>query len=430
MDLAELLNRDCHCISVDRRALEDSMNPGLEELVSLAESHPHLFAASPVFVAHRHVETMGEVVQLLARLPRLEGYRDWALSGAPEVAAADTGPRGVFFGFDFHLAEDGPRLIEVNTNAGGALLCLHLARAQRACCDAVAPLTVGGADAEQIEGRWLETFREEWDHFGASRELRSVAIVDQDPRAQFLYPEMQLFRRLFEDAGLRCEVLDPRELRWDGERLRTANGTVDLVYNRLTDFYLQETTSAALRDAYEARAVAVTPNPHVYALLADKRNLLAFSDDTLLATWGLDDRGREILRRTVPETRLVRPQDADELWSRRKELFFKPRTSHGSRGAFDGGKLTRKTFASILEGSYVAQRKVPPAERTLWVDGEERRLKVDLRCVAYAGEVQLISARLYRGQTTNMRTEGGGLATVFTVPAPASLPDAGAGPGA
>jgi hypothetical protein len=29
--------------------------------------------------------------------------------------------------------------------------------------------------------------------------------------------------------------------------------------------------------------------------------------------------------------------------------------------------------------------------------------------------VQQISARLYRGQTTNLRTPGGGLATVFAI---------------
>ena len=41
-------------------------------------------------------------------------------------------------------------------------------------------------------------------------------------------------------------------------------------------------------------------------------------------------------------------------------------------------------------------------------------LKVDLRAYAYAGEIQFLAARLYRGQTTNMRTPGGGFAPVFT----------------
>ena len=40
-------------------------------------------------------------------------------------------------------------------------------------------------------------------------------------------------------------------------------------------------------------------------------------------------------------------------------------------------------------------------------------LKVDLRNYVYDGEVLLIAARLYQGQTTNFRTPGGGFAPVF-----------------
>lgn len=35
---------------------------------------------------------------------------------------------------NFHLDDKGPRLIGVNTNAGGAFLSAFLAKAQRACC--------------------------------------------------------------------------------------------------------------------------------------------------------------------------------------------------------------------------------------------------------------------------------------------------------
>ena len=50
------------------------------------------------------------------------------------------------------------------------------------------------------------------------------------------------------------------------------------------------------------------------------------------------------------------------------------------------------------------------------VDGVEQDFKVDLRNYVYRGAVQLVSARLYRGQTTNFRTPGGGFAAVFPVP--------------
>ena len=56
------------------------------------------------------------------RVAALPGYRAHTLARAPAVAQHDFGPAGVFMGYDFHLGGDGPRLIEINTNAGGALL--------------------------------------------------------------------------------------------------------------------------------------------------------------------------------------------------------------------------------------------------------------------------------------------------------------------
>jgi hypothetical protein len=38
-----------------------------------------------------------------------------------------------------------------------------------------------------------------------------------------------------------------------------------------------------------------------------------------------------------------------------------------------------------------------------------------MRNYVYRDAVQLVSARLYRGQTTNFRTRGGGFAVVFAV---------------
>lgn len=47
--------------------------------------------------------------------------------------------------------------------------------------------------------------------------------------------------------------------------------------------------------------------------------------------------------------------------------------------------------------------------------GESIALKTDIRLYTYAGELLLDAARLYQGQTTNMRTPGGGFAPVLQV---------------
>jgi hypothetical protein len=104
------------------------------------------------------------------------------------------------------------------------------------------------------------------------------------------------------------------------------------------------------------------------------------------------------------------------LWSDRRNLFFKPATGYGSKAAYRGEKLTKRVWEEIQAGSYVAQAFVPPSQRVIRDAASPLALKLDLRNYVYGGEVQLLAARLYQGQTTNFRTPGGGFAPVFTAP--------------
>jgi hypothetical protein len=56
----------------------------------------------------------------------------WVLSHAPEFSRFEPGPSGAFMGYDFHVVGDDPRLIEINTNAGGASIppCCRLKKKQ------------------------------------------------------------------------------------------------------------------------------------------------------------------------------------------------------------------------------------------------------------------------------------------------------------
>jgi hypothetical protein len=88
----------------------------------------------------------------------------------------------------------------------------------------------------------------------------------------------------------------------------------------------------------------------------------------------------------------------------------------GAKAAYRGDKLTRRVWGEILAGDFVAQALVPPGERLIEVDGLLSELKFDIRAYTYAGQVQLLAARMYAGQTTNFRTQGGGFAPVIVVP--------------
>jgi len=67
----------------------------------------------------------------------------------------------------------------------------------------------------------------------------------------------------------------------------------------------------------------------------------------------------------------------------------------------------------IQSGGYVAQKFIVPPVRAVTRDDEEVELKYDLRVYTYEGRPLLLAARMYQGQTTNLRTSGGGLAPVI-----------------
>ena len=427
IELADRLNADCHCVSLDRKGLEaelERVSPGFHDEVMAGR--PHLFSSSVAFVSAEHVRRMARLVAAVERVVALPAWREHVLAWAPESARHSCAAPGVFLGYDFHLGNTGPQLIEINTNAGGGLLNALLARAQKACCDDVEALLPGDLAGDTPEHLFLEMFRAEWRAFaaavgtrvGAGDTVNRIAIVDAAPPTQYLYPEFVLFRRLFEQAGIAAVICDPQELAFRDGALWHGSERIDLIYNRLTDFALDAPANAALRAAWLADAALVTPHPQAHALYADKRNLVVLSNTALLAKWGVDAETRATLANKIPRTELVLAENADDLWARRKALFFKPAAGYGSKAAYRGDKITKRVFEEVLAGSYIAQALVPPSSRTLKVGEAPVELKLDLRNYVYNGHVQLIAARLWQGQTTNFRTPGGGFAPVLTVPQP------------
>ena len=128
-----------------------------------------------------------------------------------------------------------------------------------------------------------------------------------------------------------------------------------------------------------------------------------------------------MVQAVVPATQAVTAENADALWDQRRGLFFKTAAGFGARAAYRGDKLTRRVWDEIVaNGQYVAQALVPPSERLVRVQDGTQLLKLDIRAYTYRGQVQLLAARTWTGQTTNFRTEGGGFSPVVVVPHPAA----------
>lgn len=416
------LNQECQCVTLDGVALTREVRALLGDDERLFE---RFFAPYGVFLTTTQAQALQQSVAVLERVLALPGFAETVAEPAPGLPRRTT--RGVFMGFDFHLRGEQPALIEINTNAGGALLNTLLRRHQLACCDMMRPLGVDAAWAQSRLDDFRQAFVQEWQRAGRTGQPRVVAIVDDVPEQQFLYAEFRLFAELFEQAGWQALIVDPARLHWRDGRLLADDTVLDLVYNRLTDFDLSEPGHRALREAWLADAVVLTPDPWHHALYADKRNLVRLADPQFLESIGVTAADRALLARLILPAVVVDAARATALWAERRQWFFKPFRGYGSKAAYRGDKLTRGVWQDIVaSGNYIAQRLFPPGERPVLVDGRPGALKFDLRCYTYDGAVQLMAARLYQGQTTNMRTPGGGFAPVF-VPASSNAGECGCG---
>lgn len=407
---AEQLNQDCFCITLNREQLDhilraDDLNQ------DLLATHPQLFSSTTVFISPAQLQQMRNIIDAVERVVSLPAYVQEVLVQAPAIAAYNPGTSGVFMGYDFHLSEQGPQIIEINTNAGGAFLNAALVSAQTECCRAAGTLLP--LLKTQLDQEFIVMFLREWHLQRGEKPLTRIAIVDENPTQQFLYPEFKMAQRLFERNGIDAVIADPSELQFSNGQLLHQGRVIDVVYNRLTDFSLSGESLAHLRQAYETGSVVLTPNPHQYALYANKRNLILLGDAEHLERLGVNEQDRAVLNTAIPKTQAVTASNAEHLWATRKQLFFKPASGFGGRAAYRGDKITKRVWEEILQGDYVAQQIVLPSERGILVDKEQTALKMDVRAYVYNGEIQLLAARLYQGQTTNFRTQGGGFAPVF-----------------
>ena len=349
---------------------------------------------------------MLELVRLIDRISRCSAYRSEVYPQVPEVARFDPGHDAVMMCYDFHLAGDMPRLIEVNTNAGGGLLA-YLAQ------DPSLPIEPESLKPN-FKKRLLQTFAEEIRQFcgdGKTKPQR-IVIIDEEPTQQFLYPEMRAFADLFNSWGVPADIVDPQQLEASADGVWLDGQSVDLIYNRHCDFYLEGEAMAGVRAAYLARKVCLSPNPHAYGLLADKRRLVLWADPVKRADFSLTTGEQALLDKTLPASSLLADLDLQQVWSARKQRVFKPVDSFGSRGVLLGEKISRKRFDELPAATTLVQDLVPPSLTE--VPGTDP-MKTDLRLYAYRDRGLGVTARLYRGQVTNLRTPGGGFARVRVI---------------
>jgi len=346
-----------------------------------------MFLASPIPIAipRGDFERMLSFARKLYRLKNESKYLQMLEQKLPETAKVIPDTPGMLMGFDFHLTDDGPKLIEINNNAGG----LYIEQLK-----GWLPQPEIAEMPGDIEMRLLGMFPLHW---------KTIAIVDEDIEQQFMYPEMEAYARLLESNERKVFLASPESLVLKEEGLYLAAERIDAIYNRHTDFYLDSEPMRHIRDAYMTGKVHLNPHPRSYALLGDKTRMADWWHEGLLEQC-LNDEDIRMIRSVVPEIHLMHEYDPDQAWSERNNWVFKPSARHGGKGVLLGKSISRKRFDAFDREDTVMQRLVPASI----VEINDKPFKFDVRLFTQGENLIAVAGRAWQGQVTNFRAEGSG----------------------
>lgn len=369
--------------------------PALNKQAVESLIHENLISPFIVKLPQSILDQAKSYISTAFRLRKNKNYLELMKPSLEKLGISDPGNHSIMMSYDFHLdTSDQLKLIEINTNAAFYLLGCEL------------------YDCAGIKNPFSENPRElvregvlnELKLFKAAKSNPSIAIIDDQPQSQKLFAEFLCFQELFKSWGWSCEILDFRDLKIGK----------DFVYNRYTDFYLSDPKSKNLLDLFSSKAVCFSPNPHEYHLLADKSRIIDWTSDGFFKKIEGNDwtpGNSELMVKHTPKTFLMSPERASEIWTARKNLFFKPRAAYGAKQSYKGASISQKIFQELLDPKFIAQELVPAPERVFKTpEGHDQVFKFDLRFYAYEDHLQMGVARIYQGQVTNLKTTYGGFA--------------------
>ncbi len=356
---------------------------------------PFLFSSFSVELEPEILSQAQGIVSGFAELRNNSRYQRHVATKNP-AAGFDPGCHSILMSYDFHLdPKDGLRLIEINTNAS----FLALGDLMYEAWEIPRPF---GFDITQLQNDVLDTLKD----FSKKDVVPRLTIIDDDPKTQKLYIEFLVYQALFESWGWTSRIADYREI-------TDSDCVQNFVYNRYTDFTLEDPSSTILAKAYREKKFCISPHPFDYVLLADKDRFIDLQDAEFLKSLGLSEVSKNAILGTVLKSKTLTEENSEEIWSEKKKWFFKPKNAFGAKQTYRGSSLTKGLFQQIKSQNFLAQEFAQAPERNFKTPEGNMPFKFDLRVYAYKDKAEFIVARIYQGQVTNLRTPYGGFSPVI-----------------
>jgi uncharacterized circularly permuted ATP-grasp superfamily protein len=375
------------------------------------------------------------LLELAARVARRvfdgDAGRLAAYLGIPAAQARwmtlDAGePDVVLSRLDAFLTPEGPRFIEVNSDApagfgygdrmaevfGRLPLFREFAAAHGVAYVPSAPPLV-----EAILAQWRRR---------GGRGAPVVAIVDwADVKTR---PDQEILRAALQASGARCHLADPREMEVSDGRLRSGPDAVDVVYRRsvLSEVVEREGEVKGFLRAYR-EGLAVFVNSFRCGLSEDKAFFGILTDEAFAGLMTGEE--RDLVARTVPWTR--RMEDRRTLkdgcsvdlvpyvLAHAGELVLKPAHGYGGRSVFVGEETAPEAWQAAVEEAlgapWVVQQRVRiPREEFPVCEGGRlafEPLGVNANPFYAAGAEAGAVARASRSAVINVSAGGGSVPT-------------------
>ncbi|MGB8459446.1 MAG: hypothetical protein WCE50_17105 [Candidatus Acidiferrum sp.] len=284
-----------------------------------------------------------------------------------------------------------------------------------------------------LSAKLLDALVMSYKDWGGSASPPQIAIVDW--KEVPTWSEFEILQARFEKMGVPTVIADPRELRFDGQRLVTHGKKIDLVYRRvlINDIVAKPVECAALVKAYTANAVCVANTfrckiPHVkafFAVLTDEQNGALFSHDE-----------RQLIRRHIPWTRVVADVKTAHygqtiellafIGKERENLVLKPSDEYGGSGVTLGWETDEASWDAAIgralsakNGAWIVQERIPIRREIFPYIAEVGRVDyrdmlVDFAPYLFRGKVAGFLTRLSATGLANV-TSGGGQVPAFRV---------------
>jgi hypothetical protein len=275
----------------------------------------------------------------------------------------------------------------------------------------------------------LHALLDAYAQWSGTRDLPRIAIVDWSDvptKSEFV-----LFKEYFERQGVSCVIVDPAEIEYDGRRLRSGRGDIDLIYKRvlLTELVERCGIDNVILRAVKDHTVCMV-NPPSCKILHKKASLAVLHDERNAGLF--DDAEREAIAASIPWTRVVEQrttivdgQEVDLLTyiaDHRDQLVLKPNDEYGGKGIILGWEVDDATWAASIKTAlaepHIAQQRIAlPTEPYPSMVGEKvvfaDRMVDTAPYVAYGDHVDGCLTRLATASLLNVTAGGGSQTPTF-----------------